>query len=52
MSKNASDKIVSIKNILLRYFEVDDNGNASSKFDSDYTAQQCVDDIHDIVGEI
>ena len=26
MSKNASDKIVSIKNILLRYFEVDDNG--------------------------
>lgn len=41
-----------IKQILLKYFECDDNGDCSSFHDPDYTAQNAIDDIHDIIGEI
>ena len=45
-------KLEAIKNYLCRYFEVDDNGNPSSSFDPDYTAQAFVDDVHEIIGSI
>lgn len=41
-----------IKAVLRRYFEVDDDGEPNKEFDDDYTAQQAIDDIHDIVGDI
>ena len=46
------DKIEQIKNILRRYFEVDDNGNPNAKFDDTFTAAEAIDEIHTIVGEI
>ena len=41
-----------IKAVLRRYFETNDDGEPNEEFDDGYTAQQAVDDIHDIVGEI
>ncbi len=41
-----------IKGVLRRYFETDDSGNANKEFDDNYTAQNAIDDIHDIVGDI
>lgn len=41
-----------IKDVLHRYFETDDNGDDNKEFDDSYTAQQALDDIHDIVGDI
>ena len=41
-----------IKQILLRYFESDDNGDRSPFYNPDYTAQDVVDDIHDLIGDI
>lgn len=41
-----------IKGVLRRYFETDDCGNDNKEFDDSYTAQQAIDDIHDIVGDI
>lgn len=41
-----------IKNILRRYFDINDNGDPNPEFDEYYTAQQAIDDIHDIVGDI
>lgn len=46
------DKIEKIKNILRRYFEVDDNGNPNVVFDDSFTASEAIDEIHTIVGEI
>lgn len=46
------NKIEKIKNILRRYFEVDDNGNSNAVFDDSFTAQAAIDEIHAIVGEI
>lgn len=46
------DKIEKIKNILRRYFEVDDNGNPNAVFDDSFTATEAIDEIHAIVGEI
>lgn len=41
-----------IKDVLRRYFETDDDGEPNEEFDDGYTAQQAIDDIHDIVGDI
>lgn len=41
-----------IKGVLRRYFETDDNGDDNEEFDDSYTAEQAIDDIHDIIGEI
>ena len=49
MPKN---KIETIKNVLRRYFDYDDNGNPTKEFDENFTAQDAIDEIHDIVGDI
>lgn len=41
-----------IKKVLRRYFECDDNGNPNKEFDDTYTAQEAIDEIHRIVGDI
>lgn len=41
-----------IKDVLRIYFEVDDNGYENSTHDPYYTAQNALDDIHEIVGDI
>lgn len=41
-----------IKRILRRYFDVNDNGDPNPEFDEYYTAQNALDDIHGIVGDI
>ena len=41
-----------IKKVLKRYFECDDCGDPNKEHDPDYTAQDAIDDIHEIVGEI
>lgn len=46
------DKIELIKDVLRRYFECDDAGNPNPGFDDDMTAQDAVDEIHEIVGSI
>ena len=38
--------------VLRRYFETDDSGDFNKKHDDSYTAQDAIDDIHEIVGEI
>ena len=43
---------LNIKNVLRRYFECDDNGNPNPTYDSCFTAQDAIDEIHDIVGDI
>lgn len=41
-----------IKEIMRRYFISDDNGNPNPTFDEYYTAEEAIDDIKDLVGEI
>lgn len=41
-----------IRHLLRRYFECDDNGDANAEYDPDYTAQECIDDIRELVGNI
>ena len=41
-----------LRQLLRRYFECNDNGNPNSEHDPDYTAQDFVDDVHDLVGNI
>ncbi len=41
-----------IKQILLKYFECDDSGDQSPFHDPDYSAQDAIDDIHDLIGDI
>lgn len=41
-----------IKKVLKRYFECDDYGDPNKEHDPDYTAQDAIDDIHEIIGEI
>ena len=43
---------LNIKRVLRRYFECDDNGNPNPEYDSYFTAQAALDEIHDIVGDI
>ena len=42
----------SIIGVLKKYFERDDNGDINPEFDDCYSAQNAIDDIHDIVGDI
>lgn len=41
-----------IKAIMRRYFECDDNGDPNPTFNEYYTAQEAIDDIKDLIGEI
>ena len=41
-----------IRRLLRRYFECNDNGDPNPEYDSNYTAQNFVDDIHDLIGDI
>lgn len=41
-----------IQKILLKYFDTTDAGESSPLWDEDYTAQEAIDDIHELVGEI
>lgn len=53
MKKHKTEELVEkIKAIMRRYFECDDNGNPNPTFDEYYTAQEVVDDIKYLVGEI
>lgn len=41
-----------IKKILRKYFECDDSGEMNTNYDPNYSAQDAIDDIHDLVGDI
>jgi len=41
-----------IKEVLRRYFECDDHGHENEEYDPYLSAQDVVDEIHDIVGDI
>lgn len=41
-----------IRAVLRRYFEVNDNGDVNPEYDDCFTAQDAIDEIHDIIGEI
>lgn len=41
-----------IANVLRKYFEYNDNGEPNDEYDQYYGAQQALDDIHEIIGEI
>lgn len=41
-----------ITDVLRKYFEHNDNGDPNPEFDDCFTAQDAIDEIHDIVGEI
>ena len=40
----------SIKAVLRRYFEADDDGDPNKEYDPNFTAQDAVDEIKDLVG--
>lgn len=41
-----------ITEVLRRYFDTDDNGDPNPEFDDCFTAEEAIDEIHDIIGEI
>ena len=41
-----------IKKILLRYCAWDDNGDPSPTHDEDFTAEEAIDEIHQLIGDI
>ena len=41
-----------IKAVLRRYFDTDDSGEPTPEFDEYLTAQEAIDEIHEIVGDI
>lgn len=41
-----------IVGVLRRYFDYNDNGDPNPEFDDTYTAQEAIDDIHEIIGNI
>lgn len=41
-----------ITNVLLQYFEYHDNGNRSKSYNPIMSAQEALDEIHDIIGDI
>lgn len=47
-----ADKIERVKAVLRRYFDTTDDGEVSPDFDEDFSAQDAIDEIHDIVGDI
>ena len=44
--------IEQIKNVLRKYFEYDDNGNPNEEYDPSFSANDAIDEIHQIVGKI
>lgn len=46
------EKIDRVKAILRKYFDTNDEGETNPEYDEDYSAQDAIDDIHDIVGSI
>ena len=49
---SVNDFAEEIRRLLRRYFECNDNGDQNPEHDPDYTAQNFVDDIHELVGNI
>lgn len=41
-----------IKEVLRKYFEEDDRGHKNEDYDDTFSAQDAIDEIHDIVGDI
>ena len=41
-----------IRAILRRYFECNDNGDTNPEFDEYFSAEEAIDEIHNIIGEI
>ena len=41
-----------ITKVLRRYFDTDDNGDPNPEFDDCFTAEEAIDEIHDIIGGI
>ena len=41
-----------IKDVLRKYFECDDSGNKNENYDETFSAQDAIDEIHSIVGNI
>ena len=44
--------IEQIKNVLRKYFEYDDNGNPNEEYDPNFSANDAIDEIHQIVEKI
>lgn len=53
-SEVTDDKAVreKIKAVLRRYFEINDEGLDNPEYDEDFTSQDAIDAIHEIVGDI
>lgn len=49
---SVNDFAEEIRHLLRRYFEVNDNGDPNPEYDSYYTAENFVDDVHDLIGNI
>ena len=41
-----------IKEVLRKYFEEDDHGHENEDYDDTFSAQDAIDEIHDIIGDI
>ena len=41
-----------IQEVLRRYFEEDDNGHKNEEYDPNFSAQDAIDEIKDIIGGI
>lgn len=50
--ESESDKLDEIRAVLRRYFETNDNGDSNPEFDEYFSAEEAIDKIHDIIGEI
>ena len=44
--------IEQIKNVLRKYFEYDDNGNPNEEYDPNFSANDAIEEIHQIAGKI
>lgn len=41
-----------IANVLRKYFQYDDRGEPNDEYDPDFTPQDALDEIHEIIGDI
>lgn len=48
---NTEEKMNRIVLVLKKYFESDDFGNHNPEFETDFSAQDAIDEIHEIVGD-
>ena len=44
--------MIEIRKVLRKYFEYDDNGNPNKEYDPNFSANDAVDEIYQIVGKI